>query len=101
MAIVINLIGYVFIVLFVINWQVDSNAAVTHATVGDDGVTEFRVGVILINGHGAPYDKIRSAPAIDMAFDMVNREILNSSYRLVKVDREYGPRCDANVAPGK
>ena len=68
--------------------------------ISDDGVIEFRVGVILIDGHGAPYDRIRSGPAIDMAFEMVNREILNSSYRLVKVDRKYGPKCDANVAPG-
>ena len=66
-----------------------------------DDVIELPVGVILIDGQGAPYDRKRSASAIDIAFETVNRDILNSSYRLVKIDRKYGPKCDANVAPGE
>ena len=63
-------------------------------------VVEFKIGVILIEGHGAPYDFSRSAPAIDIALEKVNRDILNSSYRLTMIQKRYGPECDAAFAPG-
>ena len=64
-------------------------------------VTEYKIGVILIQGHGAPYDFARSAPAIDVALEKLNRDILNSSYQLTMIQRTYGPECDAALAPGK
>ena len=65
------------------------------------GVIELKVGVIIIDGHGAPYDVQRSGAAIQMAFDEVNKNLLNDSYKLVKIERHYGPQCDAETAPGK
>ena len=67
----------------------------------DSDVTEYKIGVILIQGHGAPYDFARSAPAIDVALEKLNRDILNSSYQLTMIQRTYGPECDAALAPGK
>ena len=63
-------------------------------------VTEFRVGVILIEGNGSPYDVKRSGVAVTLAFDKVNADVLNNSYRIVPIMRSYGPKCDANKAPG-
>ena len=65
-----------------------------------DGVIEINVGVIIISKHGAPYDVERTGAAIQMGFEHVNNNILNSSYRIVKIERHYGPRCDAAKAPG-
>ncbi|KAI0222777.1 hypothetical protein LSAT2_025941, partial [Lamellibrachia satsuma] len=64
-------------------------------------VTEFRVGVILITGNGSPYDIKRSGAAVMLAFDEVNRHLLNDNYKIVPIMRTYGPKCDANKAPGK
>ncbi len=63
-------------------------------------VTEFRVGVIIISESGAPYDIERAGAAIDLAFEKVNQDILNASYRMVQIQRRYGPACDAEKAPG-
>ena len=63
-------------------------------------VTQIKVGVIIISGYGAPYDVERSGAAIQLAFEVVNRELLNDDYELVKIERHYGPKCDAALAPG-
>lgn len=63
--------------------------------------TKIRVGVILIRGSNSPYDYDRVAPAVDLAVQKVNSEILNgTSYRLDTTMMTYGPLCDGNVAPG-
>ena len=65
-------------------------------------VTEIKVGVILISGSGAPYDYERTAPAIDIAVEKVNRELINNAtHLLVPLKRTYGPSCDAVQAPGE
>ena len=64
-------------------------------------VTVFRVGVILIEGNESPYDLKRSGAAVTLAFDKVNEDVLNNSYRIVPIMRSYGPMCDANKAPGR
>ncbi|KAK2170029.1 hypothetical protein NP493_1167g00013 [Ridgeia piscesae] len=63
-------------------------------------VTEFRIGVILITGNGSPYDVKRSGAAVTLAVREVNKQVLNDSYRIVPIMRTYGPKCDANKAPG-
>ena len=70
----------------------DTNAAI---------LREFRVGVIAITNSTTPYDKSLAGAAVDLAFEKVNRDILNGSYKIVKVQKEYGPYCDANQAPGE
>ena len=67
----------------------------------EENVTIFNVGVILISKSGTPYDIERSGAAIEMAFEYVNQEILDSSYMIKPVMRKYGPKCDANTAPGR
>ena len=64
-------------------------------------VTEIKIGVILINDRDLVYGYHRTAPAIDMAIERVNSEILNGSYRIVPEMRSYGPECDGAVAPGR
>ena len=64
-------------------------------------VTEIKIGVVLISDRNLVYGYHRVAAAVDMAVDRVNRDILNSSYRLVTVMRWYGPACDGAEAPGK
>ena len=64
------------------------------------GVTEIKIGVVLISDRNIVYGYHRVAPAIDMAVERVNNDILNSSYRLVTVMRSYGPECDGSEAPG-
>ena len=63
-------------------------------------MTEFRIGVILITGNGSPYDVKRSGAAVTLAVREVNSQVLNDSYRIVPIMRTYGPKCDANKAPG-
>ena len=63
--------------------------------------TVFRIGVILINDNESPYDLKRSGAAVTLAFDKVNEYVLNGSYRIEPVMRSYGPKCDANKAPGR
>ena len=65
------------------------------------GVTEIKIGVVLISDRNLVYGYHRVAPAIDMAVERVNNDILNSSYRLVTVMRWYGPVCDGAEAPGR
>ncbi len=64
-------------------------------------VTIFNVGVIIISKSGAPYDLERTGVAVDMAMEEVNRDILNASYMIQPIQRDYGPVCDAAKAPGK
>ena len=64
-------------------------------------VTEYKVGVILIEGHGAPYDVERSGAAVELAFEEVNRKLLNQSHQLKPIIQTYGPACDAASAPGR
>ncbi len=66
-----------------------------------DCLTEIKVGVIVISRSGTPYDVGRSGAAIQMAFERVNAELLNDDYKLVKIERHYGPECDAALAPGR
>ncbi|KAK2155082.1 hypothetical protein NP493_2110g00016 [Ridgeia piscesae] len=68
--------------------------------IASTNVTEFRIGVILITGNGSPYDVKRSGAAVTLAVDEVNSQLLNDSYRIVPIMRTYGPKCDANKAPG-
>ncbi|KAI0213822.1 Atrial natriuretic peptide receptor 3, partial [Lamellibrachia satsuma] len=65
-----------------------------------EAVTEIKIGVILINDVDMVYGYHRTAPAIDMAIERVNNQILNSSYRIVTEMRWYGPDCDGAIAPG-
>ncbi|KAK3585416.1 hypothetical protein CHS0354_020133 [Potamilus streckersoni] len=65
---------------------------------GCDSVVEFKVGVSIISGLGSPYDIERVGPAIELAFQKVNNEILNSSYALVKLERSYGKICSSTNA---
>ena len=67
----------------------------------DENVTVFSIGVILISKSGTPYDIERVGVAVEMAFERVNQEILNSSYMIKPVQRKYGPKCDAASAPGR
>ncbi|XP_033751983.1 atrial natriuretic peptide receptor 1-like [Pecten maximus] len=63
-------------------------------------VKEFYVGVAMIYDANTPYDVERVGPAIDIAIDKVNRDILNSSYRVVKIERHYGSVCSNSRASG-
>ncbi|XP_046567278.1 atrial natriuretic peptide receptor 1-like [Haliotis rubra] len=67
---------------------------------GVGAVTEYKVGVMLISGSDVPYSFERTGPAIRLAFQKVNREILNSSYQLVPVERPYDDICSARNATG-
>ncbi len=70
--------------------------------VQSENITELKVGVLVVSGSGAPYDLERCGAAIDMALEDVNNQLLrNLSYRLVKVQQQFGPVCDASQAPGK
>ena len=72
------------------------------AYISASALIEFRVGVILISGHGAPYDVERSGAAVELAFEDVNRKLLNTTrYQLKPIIRTYGPACDASKAPGR
>ena len=79
----------------------DQNILVTSQDQGFGNVTEFKVGVIIISDSGAPYDIKRAGAAIDLAFDKVNREILNGSYSITQIQKKYGPFCNAEKAPGE
>ena len=76
---------------------------VTHITPTPDPLrTTYKVGVVLISDHGAPYDVERSGAAVRLAFDMVNEQVLNgTAVQLEPVTRSYGPACDAATAPGE
>ena len=63
--------------------------------------TALRVGVMLINDIRVPYGVHRVGPAVDVAMATVNRELLNSSYRLVSVLRVYDDICSARYATGR
>ncbi len=65
------------------------------------GVVEYKVGVIIISDNGSPYDVERTGPAIELAFEKVNSDLLNDSYKLTPIRKIYGPHCDAAMAPGK
>ena len=76
-------------------------SALVWCMYGVYGVTEIKIGVVLISDRNIVYGYHRVAPAIDMAVERVNNDILNSSYRLVTVMRSYGPECDGSEAPGR
>ena len=78
-------------------WNLFLASKNSHVT---NNVTEFKVGVIIISDSGAPYDVERAGAAIDLAFEKVNTEILNASYRITQIKKRYGPVCDAEKAPG-
>ena len=64
----------------------------------------YKVGVILISGHGAPYDIERTGAAILLAFEAVNENLhrlFNGSVQLEPVIRSFGPACSAAKAPGE
>ncbi len=65
------------------------------------GVVEYKVGVIIISDNGSPYDVERTGPAIELAFEKVNSDLLNDSYKLMPIRKIFGPHCDASMAPGK
>ena len=64
-------------------------------------VTEIPIGVLILSEAGTPYDIERVGPAIDIAVEKVNSEVLNGSYRLRKVERRYDTVCTNNRAPGE
>ena len=71
-------------------------------TIGaTSAVTDIRVGVMLIDDRRVPYSVHRVGPAVDVAMATVNREHLNSSYRLVSVLRVYDDICSARYATGE
>ena len=78
-------------------WNPCVTSQITHVT---NNVTEFKVGVIIISNSGTPYDIERVGAAVDLAFEKVNAEILNASYRITQIQKRYGPVCDAEKAPG-
>lgn len=63
-------------------------------------VQTFKLGVPLISSAGTPYDMERIGPAIDIAIERVNRDILNGSYQLVTIEKPYGKFCSGSTAPG-
>lgn len=64
-------------------------------------VTEFYIGVVMIYDANTPYDVERVGPAIEIAIDRVNKDILNSSYQITKIERHYGSICSNSRASGK
>ncbi|VDI62072.1 Hypothetical predicted protein [Mytilus galloprovincialis] len=62
-------------------------------------VQTFKLGVPLISSAGTPYDMERIGPAIDIAIERVNRDILNGSYQLVTIKKPYGKFCSGSTAP--
>lgn len=64
-------------------------------------VTKIKVGYTIVQGSGSPFDKDRVDPAVDIAVNRVNREFLNTSYKLVKLERNYGQLCSGTRAAGK
>ena len=82
-------------------FALDQNILVTSQDQGFSNVTEFKVGVIIISDSGTPYDIERAGAAIDLAFEKVNREILNGSYHITQIQKKYGPFCNAEKAPGE
>ena len=89
-------IRVIYLILF---FGFDCNLFV--ASQDHNNVTEFKVGVIIISDSGAPYDIERAGAAIDLAFEKVNREVLNTSYRITQIQKKYGPVCSAEKAPGE
>ncbi|ESO97952.1 hypothetical protein LOTGIDRAFT_153062 [Lottia gigantea] len=63
-------------------------------------VTEIKIGTLLISEHHAPYTMERVGPALDVAFDEINSNILNESYKLVQVKVAYDNICNARYATG-
>ncbi|XP_041372123.1 atrial natriuretic peptide receptor 3-like [Gigantopelta aegis] len=55
---------------------------------------------MLIRDNSTPYTLERVEPAIQVAINVVNSEILNSSYRLVPVLRAYDNECNARNGTG-
>ena len=74
---------------------------VVRKAAAETNVTDLHVGVLLISRYGAPYDAERTMPAIDLAVEYVNENVLNASYRMVPIRRPYGSQCSAARAPGK
>ena len=64
------------------------------------GLKTFKLGVPLISSAGTPYDIERVGPAIILAVEKVNREILNSSYEIQIIEKPYGTVCSGSTAPG-
>lgn len=65
------------------------------------GIKTFKLGVPLIASAGTPYDIERVGPAINIAVQKVNKEILNGSYQLEIIEKPYGAFCSGSQAPGK
>lgn len=65
-----------------------------------DAIIEIKLGVVLVDEHGAPYDLKRCGAAVELAVEEVNKELLAPSHKLVPIIRSFGPECDPMQAAG-
>ena len=96
-----------FIRCFLVTWFLTSSEAQISKLKSSKTITykpnatQLKVGVILISNNDSPFDIERAGPAMDIAFERVNREILNESFAITQIRHVYGDVCDAATAPGK
>lgn len=79
--------------------SVTSSSSISHTSAGN--VTNIKVGVMINGDLTLPYSVQRTGPAVDIALEYVNTELLNESYQLVPILRIYDDICDARRASGK
>ncbi|XP_055899976.1 atrial natriuretic peptide receptor 1-like [Biomphalaria glabrata] len=70
-----------------------------HSVFSVKNVTGIKIGVLLISDINVPYSIQRTGPAIHIAVEKVNQNLMEG-YRLVTVIRVYDNLCDARYASG-
>ncbi|KAK6973754.1 Nitrogen permease reactivator protein, partial [Biomphalaria glabrata] len=68
-----------------------------HSVFSVKNVTDIKIGVLLISDINVPYSIQRTGPAIHIAVEKVNQNLVEG-YRLVTVIRVYDNLCDARYA---
>lgn len=86
--------GLVVIVIFT------GNIYTQNVISRNKGFIEFPIGILGISSSGSPFDIERIAPAIQVAMEKVNTIYLNSSYKLVAIQKTYGKYCYVGEGPG-
>ncbi len=72
-----------------------------NVTMATSALQEIRVGVLLVEGSGAPYDVHRSGAAVELALAEVNRDLAEIGVTLVPILKTFGPSCDPAMATGR
>lgn len=79
----ISLILYFYTILFIVDSE------------------NIKIGVMIIDDYGGPYDWKKSGAAIRLALEKVNNDILKGTpYQITAIEKQYGPGCDQKETPG-